>query len=174
MRRASSNIEKFLFQNLYCRYDPHATQFIHFSQVSDFLASLDPPLGIPKPNTVALVSFNLAISSGNKIHCLDILHALVKHVLGHVEETDTFKQLQVTFLHGNVQLIRLIQIEIYSLLRNKWMSNSRNSFQPEKNWKLFLPLVYGRGKTKQPERCNMVGENIYGRLFEPFVLKFIR
>lgn len=80
------------------RYDPHATQFIHFSQVSDFLASLDPPLGIPKPNTVALVSFNLAISSGNKIHCLDILHALVKHVLGHVEETDTFKQLQVIFV----------------------------------------------------------------------------
>lgn len=77
------------------RYDPHATQFIHFSQVSDFLASLDPPLGIPKPNTVALVSFNLAISSGNKIHCLDILHSLVKHVLGHVEETDNFKQLQV-------------------------------------------------------------------------------
>lgn len=82
------------------RYDPHATQFIHFSQVSDFLSSLDPPLGIPKPNTVALVSFNLPISSGNKIHCLDILHALVKHVLGHVEETDNFKQLQVshTFL----------------------------------------------------------------------------
>lgn len=78
------------------RYDPHATQFIHFSQVSDFLASLDPPLGIPKPNTVALVSFNLPISSGDKIHCLDILHALVKHVLGHVEETDNFKELQVT------------------------------------------------------------------------------
>lgn len=80
---------------MHFRYDPHATQFIHFSQVSDFLASLDPPLGIPKPNTVALVSFNLAISSGNKIHCLDILHSLVKHVLGHVEETDNFKQLQV-------------------------------------------------------------------------------
>lgn len=80
---------------IFCRYDPHATQFIHFSQVSDFLSSLDPPLGIPKPNTVALVSFNLPISSGNKIHCLDILHALVKHVLGHVEENDNFKQLQV-------------------------------------------------------------------------------
>lgn len=79
----------------YYRYDPHATQFIHFSQVSDFLSSLDPPLGIPKPNTVALVSFNLPISTGNKIHCLDVLHALVKHVLGHVEETDNFKQLQV-------------------------------------------------------------------------------
>lgn len=85
-----------------CRYDPHATQFIHFSQVSDFLASLDPPLGIPKPNTVALVSFNLPISSGNKIHCLDILHALVKHVLGHVEETDNFKQLQVQFAQSKI------------------------------------------------------------------------
>ena len=74
------------------RYDPHATQFIRFSQLSDFIASLDPPLGISKPNTVALVSFNLPIAKGNKIHCLDILHALVKHVLGHVEETDNFRQ----------------------------------------------------------------------------------
>lgn len=51
-------------------------------------------MGISKPNTVALVSFNLPIARGNKIHCLDILHSLVKHVLGHVEETDTFRQLQ--------------------------------------------------------------------------------
>lgn len=51
-------------------------------------------MGISKPNTVALVSFNLPIAKGNKIHCLDILHSLVKHVLGHVDETDTFRQLQ--------------------------------------------------------------------------------
>lgn len=81
-----------LVQCFFFRYDPHATQFIRFSQLSDFIASLDPPLGIPKPNTVALVSFNLPIAKGNKIHCLDILHALVKHVLGHVEETDNFRQ----------------------------------------------------------------------------------
>lgn len=97
--RAANRNHLFIF-----RYDPHATQFIHFSQVSDFLASLDPPLGIPKPNTVALVSFNLAISSGNKIHCLDILHALVKHVLGHVEETDTFKQLQVKYFSLSIPI----------------------------------------------------------------------
>ncbi|XP_036331768.1 sodium channel protein 60E [Rhagoletis pomonella] len=83
-----------MFYIRWSKYDPHATQFIHFGQLSDFIASLDPPLGISKPNTVALVSFNLPISRGNKIHCLDILHALVKHVLGHVEETDNFKQLQ--------------------------------------------------------------------------------
>lgn len=78
----------------FSRYDPHATQFISFSQLSDFIASLDPPLGISKPNVVALVSFNLPIAKGNKIHCLDILHALVKHVLGHVEESDDFRKLQ--------------------------------------------------------------------------------
>ncbi|XP_032520124.2 sodium channel protein 60E-like [Danaus plexippus] len=83
-----------MFYIRWSKYDPHATQFISFAQLSDFIASLDPPLGIPKPNTVALVSFNLPIARGNKIHCLDILHALVKHVLGHVEETDTFRQLQ--------------------------------------------------------------------------------
>lgn len=80
------------FSNFSLRFDPHATQFIRFGQLSDFIASLDPPLGIPKPNTVALVSFNLPIAKGNKIHCLDILHALVKHVLGHVEETEDFKK----------------------------------------------------------------------------------
>ncbi|CAG9835408.1 unnamed protein product [Diabrotica balteata] len=83
-----------MFYIRWSKYDPHATQFIRFSQLSDFIASLDPPLGISKPNTVALVSFNLPIAKGNKIHCLDILHALVKHVLGHVEETENFRQLQ--------------------------------------------------------------------------------
>ncbi|CAB3234830.1 unnamed protein product [Arctia plantaginis] len=83
-----------MFYIRWSKYDPHATQFISFAQLSDFIASLDPPLGISKPNTVALVSFNLPIAKGNKIHCLDILHALVKHVLGHVEETETFRQLQ--------------------------------------------------------------------------------
>jgi len=80
------------------RYDPHATQFIRFTQLSDFIASLDPPLGIPKPNIVALVSFNLPIARGNKIHCLDILHSLVKYVLGHVEETEDFRKVRVPTL----------------------------------------------------------------------------
>jgi voltage-gated cation channel len=39
-------------------------------QMSDFIASLDVPLGIPKPNILALVSFDLPIAKGDKIHCL--------------------------------------------------------------------------------------------------------
>jgi hypothetical protein len=74
------------------RYDPSATQFISFDQLSEFLACLDPPLDIPRPNIVAIVSFNLPIAKGNKIHCLDILHALVKHALGHVDDSEEFRK----------------------------------------------------------------------------------
>ena len=68
------------------RYDPYATQFISFHQMSDFIGSLDPPLGIPKPNTLALVSFDLPIAKGDKIHCLDVLHSLTKYTLGFVDD----------------------------------------------------------------------------------------
>ena len=74
--------------HLICRYDPHATQFINFSQLSDFIASLDSPLGIPKPNILALVSFDLPIAKGDKIHCLDVLHSLTKYTLGFVDDGD--------------------------------------------------------------------------------------
>ncbi len=70
------------------RYDPHATQFINFAQLSDFIASLDTPLGIPKPNILALVSFDLPIAKGDKIHCLDVLHSLTKYTLGFVDDGD--------------------------------------------------------------------------------------
>ena len=48
--------------HFFTRFDPHATQFITFSQMSDFIGSLDPPLGIPKPNSLAIVSFDLPIA----------------------------------------------------------------------------------------------------------------
>jgi len=80
---------------LFSSYDPAATQFIGFDQISDFLASLDPPLDIPKPNIVAIVAFNLPIARGNKIHCLDVLHALVKHALGHVDDSDEFRKVSL-------------------------------------------------------------------------------
>lgn len=81
-----------MFYIRWSRYDPSATQFIGFNQLSEFLASLDPPLDIPRPNIVAIVSFNLPIARGNKIHCLDILHALVKHALGHVDDSEEFRK----------------------------------------------------------------------------------
>ena len=80
------------FYAKWSRFDPYATQFIAFNELSDFVASLDPPLGISRPNTAALVNLDILIASGERLHCLDILHALTKRVLGDVEDTEHFRK----------------------------------------------------------------------------------
>ncbi|XP_060572053.1 sodium channel protein 1 brain-like isoform X2 [Ruditapes philippinarum] len=82
-----------MFYVIWEKYDPLATQFIKYEQMSNFVADLDPPLSIPKPNEIAIVSFDLPIAEGDKLHCLDVLMGLVKYVLGNVEETPEFQQL---------------------------------------------------------------------------------
>ncbi|XP_037942222.1 sodium channel protein 60E-like [Teleopsis dalmanni] len=137
-----------MFYIRWSKYDPHASQFIHFGQLSDFIASLDPPLGIPKPNSVALVSFNLAISKGNRIHCLDILHALVKHVLGHVEETDNFKQLQEQMdVKFKKQFPTRKELEIVSSTRI-WKRQEKAAKTIQTAWKDYLR------RKKEKERSN--------------------
>ncbi|XP_070140733.1 sodium channel protein 60E [Drosophila kikkawai] len=137
-----------MFYIRWSKYDPHATQFIHFSQLSDFIASLDPPLGISKPNNVALVSFNLPISKGNKIHCLDILHALVKHVLGHVEETDNFKQLQEQMdVKFKKQFPTRKELEIVSSTRI-WKRQEKAAKTIQTGWKEYLR------RKREKERSN--------------------
>lgn len=83
-----------MFYVCWSQFDPNATQFIRFDQLSDFVSSLDPPLGIEKPNEPALVAMNIPIATGDRIHCLDILHSLVNLVLGDVEDTEEFRIVQ--------------------------------------------------------------------------------
>ncbi|XP_071550553.1 sodium channel protein 1 brain-like isoform X3 [Panulirus ornatus] len=131
-----------MFYVRWSKYDPHATQFINFSQLSDFIASLDAPFGIPKPNTVALVSFDLPIAKGDKIHCLDILHALTKHVLGHVEETEEFKrfppqlkmQMEEKF---KKQFPTRKELEIVSSTR-RWKKMDSAAKTIQQAWRAFL------------------------------------
>jgi hypothetical protein len=82
-----------MFYVIWERYDPLASQFIKYEQLPNFVHDLEEPLGIPKPNEIAIVSFDLPIIEGDKLHCLDILMALVKRVLGHIEESDEFQEL---------------------------------------------------------------------------------
>ena len=63
-----------------------ATEFILFSQVSDLIARLEPPLRIEKPNTIAIVRLNLPISAGDKIHCVDLLQSLARFSLGLLDD----------------------------------------------------------------------------------------
>ncbi|CAG5133642.1 unnamed protein product, partial [Candidula unifasciata] len=83
-----------MFYTVWEKYDPFATQFIKYEQLPDFVGDLDPPLQIPRPNEITLVTFNIPILEGEKMHCLDVLIALVKYVLSEVEETHELRSLK--------------------------------------------------------------------------------
>ncbi|XP_031970525.1 sodium channel protein type 2 subunit alpha-like isoform X3 [Corvus moneduloides] len=91
-----------MFYEVWEKYDPDATQFIEYSKLSDFAASLDPPLNIPKPNTIHLIAMDLPVVSGDRIHCLDILFAFTKRVLGESGEMDNLRiQMEDRFMAAN-------------------------------------------------------------------------
>ena len=75
-----------MFYCVWEKYDEKATQYLSFSCLEDFLADLDPPLGIRKPNAIAIAAFELPIKEGDVVHCLDILYAVVRHLLGDIEQ----------------------------------------------------------------------------------------
>ncbi|XP_074071895.1 sodium channel protein type 9 subunit alpha-like [Macrotis lagotis] len=76
------------FYEVWQTFDPDTTHFIDYNQLSDFVASLDPPLLIAKPNKIQLMAMDLPVSRGNRLFCPDVLFALAKHVVGESEEFD--------------------------------------------------------------------------------------
>ncbi|KAM4024292.1 sodium channel protein type 2 subunit alpha-like isoform 1-T1 [Anomaloglossus baeobatrachus] len=80
-----------MFYEVWEKFDPDATQFIQYSKLPDFADALDPPLRIPKPNKVQLIAMDLPMVSGDRIHCLDILFAFTKRVLGEGDEMDNLR-----------------------------------------------------------------------------------
>uniref|UniRef100_A0A672IVV1 Sodium channel protein n=1 Tax=Salarias fasciatus TaxID=181472 RepID=A0A672IVV1_SALFA len=91
-----------MFYEVWERFDPGATQFMKYSQLSDFADELDPPLRIAKPNKIELISMDLPMVSGERIHCLDILFAFTKRVLGEGGEMDILRaQMEERFMASN-------------------------------------------------------------------------
>ncbi|XP_060732614.1 sodium channel, voltage-gated, type I-like, alpha isoform X2 [Tachysurus vachellii] len=91
-----------MFYEVWEKFDPDATQFIEYKQLSDFADTLDPPLRIPKPNRIQLIHMDLPIVSGERIHCLDILFAFTKRVLGESGDMDVLRgQMEDRFMASN-------------------------------------------------------------------------
>uniref|UniRef100_A0A673KEM1 Sodium channel protein n=1 Tax=Sinocyclocheilus rhinocerous TaxID=307959 RepID=A0A673KEM1_9TELE len=90
------------FYEVWEKFDPKATQFMDYDKLSDFANSLDPPLRIPKPNRLQLISMDLPMVSGERIHCLDILFEFTKRVLGEGGEMDILhRQMEDRFMASN-------------------------------------------------------------------------
>ncbi|KAM8904402.1 sodium channel protein type 2 subunit alpha-like isoform 2-T2 [Spinachia spinachia] len=91
-----------MFYEVWERFDPDATQFMEYSKLSDFADALDPPLRMAKPNMLNLISMDLPMVSGERIHCLDILFAFTKRVLGESGEMDVLRgQMEERFMASN-------------------------------------------------------------------------
>ncbi|XP_048858105.1 sodium channel protein type 4 subunit alpha-like isoform X1 [Brienomyrus brachyistius] len=91
-----------MFYEVWEKFDTEATQFIEYSMLSNFADSLREPLRIPKPNKIKLISMDLPMVSGDRIHCLDILFAFTKRVLGESGEMDALKQqMEEKFMMAN-------------------------------------------------------------------------
>ncbi|XP_067824058.1 sodium channel, voltage gated, type V-like, alpha b isoform X1 [Heptranchias perlo] len=91
-----------MFYEVWEKFDPEATQFIEYSALPDFADALKEPLRVAKPNKIKLIAMDLPMVSGDRIHCLDILFAFTKRVLGESGEMDALKlQMEEKFMAAN-------------------------------------------------------------------------
>uniref|UniRef100_A0A6Q2X5Q8 Sodium channel protein n=1 Tax=Esox lucius TaxID=8010 RepID=A0A6Q2X5Q8_ESOLU len=90
------------FYEIWEKFDPAASQFITFAKLGDFADTLEHPLRVPKPNTIELIAMDMPMVSGDRIHCLDILFAFTKRVLGDSGELDMLRtQMEERFVAAN-------------------------------------------------------------------------
>uniref|UniRef100_A0AAQ5YJZ6 Sodium channel protein n=1 Tax=Amphiprion ocellaris TaxID=80972 RepID=A0AAQ5YJZ6_AMPOC len=107
-----------MFYEVWEKFDSEATQFIEFSMLSNFADTLSEPLRIAKPNKIKLIAMDLPMVSGDRIHCLDILFAFTKRVLGESGEMDALKQqMEEKFMMTNPS--KISHEPITSTLRRK-------------------------------------------------------
>ncbi|KAM6948357.1 sodium channel protein type 2 subunit alpha-like [Aplochiton taeniatus] len=107
-----------MFYEVWEKFDAEATQFIEFSKLSNFADTLSEPLRIAKPNKIKLIGMDLPMVTGDKIHCLDILFAFTKRVLGESGEMDALKQqMEEKFMMANPS--KISHEPITSTLRRK-------------------------------------------------------
>ncbi|XP_040827933.1 sodium channel protein type 7 subunit alpha [Ochotona curzoniae] len=90
------------FFQVWNRFDPDRTQYLDSSKLSDFAASLDPPLYMAKPNKGQLIAMDLPMAVGDRIHCLDILLAFTNRVMGNDMRMDkVLSEIETGFLLAN-------------------------------------------------------------------------
>ncbi|KAM9352422.1 sodium channel protein type 4 subunit alpha B-like [Symphorus nematophorus] len=106
-----------MFYNTWTKFDPDGSQFIDYSQLSEFCDVLRNPLRIPKPNAIKLVHMDLPLFAGDKVHWVDILLALAAQVLDGSVETDSLKdRMEAKFSANSTQVL---DEPISSTLRRK-------------------------------------------------------
>ena len=76
------------FYDRWAQYDPLATQFVAHDYLLPLVAGLPRPLGIPGASFHDISRLNIPLFKGDRAHCLDVLHALVRHALAEIAGED--------------------------------------------------------------------------------------
>uniref|UniRef100_A0A3B5QDP6 Sodium channel protein n=1 Tax=Xiphophorus maculatus TaxID=8083 RepID=A0A3B5QDP6_XIPMA len=97
-----------MFYETWEKFDPRASQFIHYSELSDLCDVLQDPMRIPKPNTIKLIQMDLPLVPGDKIHCMDILLALTAEVISLI--LSFFLETYVVFFHKKNTLCSYVPV----------------------------------------------------------------
>ncbi|XP_058144220.1 sodium channel protein type 10 subunit alpha [Dasypus novemcinctus] len=153
-----------MFYETWEKFDPEATQFITLSALSDFADTLSGPLRIPKPNQNILIQMDLPLVPGDKIHCIDILFAFTKNVLGESGELDSLKtNIEEKFMATN--LSKVSYEPIATTLRWKQEDISATVIQ-----KAYRSYVLHRSTTvSKPHSVPMAEEEVVSAPDEGFV-----
>uniref|UniRef100_A0A8C6S6R5 Sodium channel protein n=1 Tax=Neogobius melanostomus TaxID=47308 RepID=A0A8C6S6R5_9GOBI len=154
-----------MFYEVWEKFDPNATQFMEYNALSDFADSLAPPLRIAKPNHLELMSMDLPMVSGERIHCLDILFAFTKRVLGEDGEMDILRgQMEERFMASNPS--KVSHEPITTTLRRKLEGTSASVIQRAYRNYALRQLGEGKRNVVQNEEDavekNNAAENVEG------------
>ena len=119
-----------MFYEVWEKFDPKATQFISYEYLSNLVDSLEKPLQVPKPNARALVAMDLPMVYGDRLHCIDILFALTKRVLGESDELEGLRSsMEEKFMASNpskasyepiTTTLKRKQEEVSAIVIQKW------------------------------------------------------
>uniref|UniRef100_A0A7N6AS40 Sodium channel protein n=1 Tax=Anabas testudineus TaxID=64144 RepID=A0A7N6AS40_ANATE len=91
-----------MFYETWEKFDLNGTQFIEYSQLSDFCDTLQEPLRMAKPNRLRLIEMDLPLVIGDRIHCLDVLLAVTQMVLGDTVEMAAMREsIEAKFILNN-------------------------------------------------------------------------
>nr|AIU38237.1 voltage-gated sodium channel Nav1.4a, alpha subunit [Campylomormyrus tamandua] len=167
-----------MFNETWEKFDLEATQFIDYSQLSEFCDTLLDPLKIPQPNKLKLLSMDFPIVPGDKIHCLDVLLALTMEVLGDTIEMSAMKMsMEAKFMLNNPTSATWLPIA--TTLRHKEEAVAVIVIQKAYRSHLFMRHVRQasfisrskKGKVKAgeepPERAGMIASNMYAMFGGP-------
>lgn len=91
-----------MFNETWEKFDIDGTQFIEYTQLSDFCDALQEPLRVAKPNRFRLIEMDLPLVIGDRIHCLDVLLAVTQMVLGDTVEMAAMRMsIEAKFTESN-------------------------------------------------------------------------